>query len=381
MIKRLALTAASTLLLTACAGFFDKDNTPTPTPLTPFTAEIKPTLLWSAKVGSGSNDTYLKLSPSLSGDAIYTSSANGVVTATNKHNGNTFWSVNTKTPITSGTGVGSGMVVVGSRQGDVISLQQSDGRLLWKTNVSGEVLAKPAIGNNTIVVKTIDGTIHTLAASDGHLLWTYQQTEPSLILRGSSAPLVRDNIIFAGFANGNLAKIGLRNGQLDWSRPIAIAVGGFSIERMIDIDADPFVYGHRVFAATYQGKIASLDWNSGNTLWSHDISSYTGMTADDDSIYISDASGYIWAFGANNGLVNWRQTQLEARNVSPPAVMGNYVVVGDAEGYLHWLGKRDGHFAGREFAGNTIMAAPIVENNVLYALTSNGSLVAYTLSS
>ena len=49
----------------------------------------------------------------------------------------------------------------------------------------------------------------------------------------------------------------------------------------------------------------------------------------------------------DSGLVNWRQTALEARNVSGPAIMGNYIVVGDAEGYLHWMSKRDGHFAAR----------------------------------
>lgn len=381
MIKRLALTAVIASLLTACTGFFDKDNTPTPTPLTPLNAEIKTHQLWSSKIGNGSGDDYLKLSPTLNGDAIYTSSSNGVITATNKQNGNAFWSVNTKTAITSGPGVGNGIVVVGGLQGDVIALQQIDGRLLWKKTVSGEILAKPAISNNMVVIKTIDGTIHALSARDGNALWSYQQTEPSLILRGSSAPLLRDNLIFVGFANGSLAKIGLRNGQVDWTHPIALPEGGFSIERMIDIDADPVIYGHRIFAATYQGKVASLDWQSGKTLWEHDISSYTGMTADDNTAYISDAKGYIWAFGANSGLVNWRQTQLEARNVSGPAVMGSYVVVGDSEGYLHWLSKRDGHIAAREFAGNTILATPIVENNVLYAQTTNGSLVAYTLSS
>ena len=59
--------------------------------------------------------------------------------------------------------------------------------------------------------------------------------------------------------------------------------------------------------------------------------------------------------------------------------MGNYIVVGDAQGYLHWLDKRDGHFAAREFAGTSIYAAPIVENNMVYTLTANGYLVAYNI--
>ena len=149
---------------------------------------------------------------------------------------------------------------------------------------------------------------------------------------------------------------------------------------MIDVDADPVIFEHHLYAATYQGKIASFDWLSGNTLWSHDISSYTGMTADNNTVYISDAQGIIWAFNADSGLVNWRQTELNARIVTGPAVLGNYLVVGDAEGYLHWLGKNDGHLAARQRVGSAIYAAPVVENNVVYTLTNEGYLAAYTLN-
>lgn len=379
MMKRILL-AFVILFLSGCSHFFDSDNTPEPSPLVPFTAEITPHQLWSVKTGYGSENEHLNLSPTLSGEFIYTSSVNGVITATNKINGNRCWRVNTNMPVTSGPGVGDGLVVVGSRQGEVIALQQQNGSMLWKKTIIGEILARPAIANHVVVIKTIDGTVRGLSSYDGHVLWSFKQTEPSLILRGSSAPLVQDNSVFVGFANGNLIKSTVRTGQVEWQRTIATPEGAFSIQRMIDIDADPLLFGHRVFAATYQGKIASLEWYSGRTLWSHDISSYTGMTPDESNIYITDAQGVIWAFGANSGLVMWQQSDLEARILSAPASMGNYVIVGDAEGYLHWLNKHDGHIAGRQFVGNAIIAAPIVENNVVYVFTNNGSLVAYTLS-
>lgn len=367
-----------TLLLTSC-GFFDKDNTPEPKPLVSFTPEFKPHRLWSVKTGPGVDDEYLKMGPSISDTAIFTASPNGTVTSVNKMNGHKNWQVGTGMPLTTSPGVGDGIVIVASRKGDVLALQQSDGKSLWQRNVPGEILAKPAVGEGTVVIKAVDGYIRALSAQDGHELWSFQQVEPSLILRGSSAPLIRDRNAIVGFANGKLAKLSLRDGQIFWMQPIAIPEGAFSIQRMIDIDADPVIFDHRIYAATYQGNIASLDWASGRVLWSHDISSYTGMTSDSRTVYISDAKSYVWAFGAESGDINWRQDQLEARVVTGPAVMGNYVVVGDAEGYLHWLSKADGHFAAREHIGG-IYSAPIVENNVLYLLTNKGELIAYTLS-
>lgn len=366
--------------LSACAGFFDKDNTPTPSPLVTFSPEATPHLVFKTKTGSGSNDEYLKLTPTISGNGIYTTSLNGYVAAVNKTNGQVYWMIDTKLPLSAGAGVGEGIVVVGGRRGDIVALNQQDGHEVWRTSIKGEILSAPAISHHHVIVKATDGSVHALDADTGHHSWTFIQTEPNLILRGSSNPRVHEGYAFVGFANGNLAKVGIRNGQAYWSRAIATAEGAFAIQRMIDIDADPVIYGHRVFAATYQGRIASVQWDSGALLWSRDISSYTGMAASAETVFISDAKSHLWALGANSGLVNWRQTELEARNISAPASMGNTVVVGDAQGYIHWLNKNDGHFVARDFAGAAIYAAPLVDNGIVYVYTNNGHLLAYTLS-
>lgn len=380
IIKTLAFITC-TLLLTACSGFFEKDNVPGPKSLTKITPEIRPQRLWFIRAGSGgASDEYLKMSPAISETAIFTASIRGTVSSIDKSSGHINWQVDTKLPISSGPGVGDGIVVVGTRKGDVIALLQNNGGQRWKTVVPGEILAKPAVSQGYVIVKAVDGHLRALSTQDGRELWSAQQVEPALILRGSSEPLIRDRNVIVGFANGNLSKFSLGEGQLLWMHPIAISEGAFAIQRMIDIDANPVVFEHHVYAATYQGKITKVDGASGRPLWSHDISSYTGMIADNNAVYISDAKSHVWAFDADSGLINWRQTDLDARIVSGPAIMGNYVIVGDAQGYLHWLSKNDGHFAARDYVGSAIYAAPIVENNVLYALTNTGYLAAYKLS-
>lgn len=378
-LRSLLLFIGFAYLLAACS-FFEKDNTPVPKPLTNFRSEIYPKRLWSTNTGPIAGDEYLKMGPVIGPSAIFTASANGIVTSVNKRTGHVNWRKDTHLAISTGPGVGDGIVVVGSRRGHIAALRQTDGHLLWTANLAGEILAEPAVGQGIVVIKAVDGYLRALSASDGHTLWSFRQVEPNLILRGSSAPVIRGNEVIVGFANGNLSKLNLHDGQILWQHAIAIPEGAFAIQRMIDIDANPIVYEHHLYAATYQGKISSLDWLTGNVLWSHDISSYTGMIADNNTVFVSDAKSYVWAFGADNGLVNWRQTQLEARVISAPASMRNYVVLGDAQGYLHWLSKADGHFAGRVSVGSGIYAAPVVENNILYALTNNGNLIAYTLS-
>lgn len=376
---RIYLLIICTLFLSGCGVLFDTDNSPTPKPLTSFKAEATPQTIWTANTGNGAGSENLTMAPTLDNNAIYSASTNGKITSVNKLNGQVNWSSDTKLSLTSGPGAGDGIVVAGSRSGDIVALNASDGSTRWKKNISSQVLANPVVSNNKVLIKSIDGFVRAYSL-DGQKLWSLQQTEPNLILRGSSSPAASYSDAIIGFANGRLIKVHMLDGKMMWSQSIAYPQGAFSIERMIDIDADPVINAHHVFAATYQGKIASLAWTSGRTLWSHDLSSYTGMAADNNNVYVSDAKSFLWSFKADSGVVNWRLGALEARHISGPATMGNYLVVGDSEGYLHWVDKKDGHFAARIKAGGAIVASPIAQNGVLYALTNNGYLSAYKIN-
>ncbi len=376
-----SILVACVLSLSACSSFsfFDKDNTPTPKPLTGFKQQVVPRLAWKTSTGKGAGSEYLKLSPAMNAESIFAANNNGVVTSIAKRNGGTNWSVNTGYNLTTGPGVGDGIVAVGSIHGNLVALDEATGRILWRTNIKGELIANPAVKGGHVIAKALDGSITAFSTTDGHQLWSFKQSEPDLILRGSSTPVIEQNRVFAGFANGNLASISLSSGDLSWLQQISVPEGAFAIQRMTDIDADPVINGNRVIAASYQGNIAALDSSSGRSLWSNKLSSYTGMSTDDSAVYISDAKSNIWAFDLFGGQTNWQQSALGARVVSAPAVIGNYVVVGDAEGYVHWLNKHDGSIAARESIGGAVMAKPLVDNRFVYVLANNGTLAAYQL--
>lgn len=377
---KLATISTLSALLCACNGFFDKDNTPTPTPLSSFKTELNTHLKWYSSVNNGIDSDYLKMIPAVGDRAIFTADKDGVVTATDKTNGSTLWQETVRASLSAGPSTNDGLVFIGGREGRVIALRQTDGKEIWNVQVSSEVLSPPTATHGVVLVKTIDGQLTALATNDGHALWHYQQTEPALILRGGSAPQVVHDDVIAGFANGNLAKLTLHDGSLLWQEVVAIPEGSFAIQRMVDIDADPVVYGNRVYVATYQGRISALELSSGKTLWTHDISSFTGLTVDGQRVYVSDATSNLWAFDADSGTVDWRQTQLVARNITGPTAIGNYIAVGDQEGYLHWVNKQDGHFVARDRVNSYgVLAAPITDNNIVYVLTKDGHLAAYTV--
>lgn len=380
MTRNIFVISGLALALSACGTLFDKDNTPPPSGLVNFTPQARVQTVWDTSSGSGVGKEYLVFTPTISGQTIFTANSNGIVTATDKMTGKIRWEMNTKTSLNSGTATNNNLVFVGTREGDLLALQQLDGQLVWKTHAASEILAPAASTDNVTLVKTIDGTVTGVSTQDGHELWHYQQASPALILRGSSAPQISGGSAVVGFEDGTLSKLSLKQGHLAWQEIIAEPQGTFTIQRMVDIDADPIIVGNRVYAATYQGKVAALDLNSGHQLWSNDISSYSGMASDGRTVFVSDAKSHIWAFDAKTGNTLWQQNKLESRTITGPALVGRYLVVADAEGYVHWLNKTDGSFAARAFVNRSgVLAKPVVDNNIVYVYSRNGLLSAFTL--
>ena len=96
------------------------------------------------------------------------------------------------------------------------------------------------------------------------------------------------------------------------------------------------------------------------------------------NLALSDKDGNLWLVDRRNGAEFWKNNQLLRRGLTRPAIYGSFVVVGDAEGYLHWLNISDGMFAARaKVGGKGFSGPPLVVGNTLYVMTKKGELVAF----
>jgi outer membrane protein assembly factor BamB len=369
----------SCLALTSCGTLWEKDNTPAPANLAQFTPVIKPHQLWNNRIAFEPSHERLKLNPVITAHYLLVTDSRGTITIVNKDTGRTYWKPALNKMVTAGIAANDNLAVIGTKGGHVIALNLSTKEEIWQADVGNEILAAPIIHNDIVFIKTIDGRLIALSSEDGHQRWSYFELEPNLILRGSSVPQVAQGAVVIGYASGKLVKLSLNTGQVLWSQNIAVPQGSFAIQRMIDIDANPIIVGNHVFAATYQGKIAALNFGDGSIIWDHDISTFTGMAVDSTRVYVSDADSTIWAFEKATGKVIWKQAALAYRNITSPAIQGSFIIVADAGGALHWLNKQNGDFAGRVQLGGSIVADPITQGEIVYVLTQNGYLVAYTV--
>ena len=382
LIRCILLTLILTLPASGCtwvnSWLRGEDNRAPPAELTDIENPIPIQRIWETTVGSGAGGSFVKLAPAVEQDRVFAASFDGRLVALNADSGEAIWKNKTGLSISAGVGLSDNLVLVGTSDGLAVAFGREDGKEVWRTQLSSEVLATPRAGEGIVVVRTVDGKLMGLKAQTGERLWTYQYSVPVLTLRGTAPPLLAQDVVISGLDTGRLLVLSLREGVPLFEKSIAPPRGRTELERIVDIDAEPRIIGNVLFIAAYQGNVSAIDLRSGDTLWTRDLSTYAGLDAADGRVYVADARDAVWALDWRNGGSVWKQEVLSGRALSAPVANGDYVVVGDFEGYLHWLAADSGELVGRVEADDEgIVAAPVVSGGILYVFGKGGTLSAF----
>ncbi len=377
-IGRYLLALSAAVLLAGCGLFGDDDEELEPAELIDFETKVPVKRLWKTKIGGDAEFLRVALRPMGDGNRIYAASVDGNVVALDPDKGRQVWRTKLGVGLSSGPGVGEGLIVVVAADGFVIALSADDGTERWRAYISGESLATPLVHEEWVVVQTVDNKLLALSIFDGTQRWSLEQTTPTLTMRGSTSPQNVGQNVVTGFDNGRVMAINLETGDIEWDSMLAPPSGRSDLDRLSDIDGDIAVVGQDLYASGYQGRIASLAAESGQVLWARELSSYEGVTADWNNVYSTLQNGELVALNRRSGTELWRQNALLRREPTVPVSFRMTVVVGDLEGYLHFFSNVDGEPAARVRAGSSaIVGTPLVMAGRLFVQSDDGSVSAW----
>ncbi|HHX36186.1 MAG TPA: outer membrane protein assembly factor BamB [Gammaproteobacteria bacterium] len=375
--KYMAVLALA-LFVVGCSSTSKKELKPQA--LEKITAEIELQKEWSASVGAGQGKLWNTLTPAVDGDTLFVTDIKGRVSALDRFTGKELWTRKLKLNVSGGVGAGAGMVLLGTLNGDVIALNADTGEDLWRSTINSEVLAAPATNGDVVVVQTQDDRLIALEASSGEQRWIYESTPAVLTLRGTGAPIVTDYVAYAGLSTAKVIAVDTQRGLPIWEQRVAVPSGRTELERMVDIDGGLLLSGNTLYVASYQGRLAGLDSQSGQVLWQREASSYVGVAEGFGNAYVSLADGTVESVDERSTTAMWSNNALLRRQLSAPAVFSSYVAVGDLEGYLHLLSQVDGRFVARtKIDGKGLRVQPLVVGGWLYVYGNGGKLVALTI--
>jgi outer membrane protein assembly factor BamB len=369
---------------------------------------------WREQAGDGVANYYSNLQPAISGDLIFAASRTGEVFAYSKKTGKEVWGSDVRpeslslidrilleelpsAKVSGGITAAYDNLYVGTEDGEVIALSQDNGEVLWRTEVKGEVVSAPAAGEGWIAVTTTSGHVAALHPDTGELRWQVETDVPALSLRGTSSPTIAGGGVLFGTATGKLSVVVLNKGLTAWEAAISKIKGATELERLVDLDTQPVIAGSTVYTIAYNGNLAAVDMASGQVKWKREYSSYRNLSIEGNTLFLTTSKGVVAAVDATTGVEKWSVSEFYNRRLTKPVVYKDTVVVGDFEGYFHFLDKNDGSIVSRfkyddyDYSGlnwfiswftsedRTAYAAPVIDGELLYIQTRDGELTAVSL--
>lgn len=359
-----------------------------PAELVKFDATLKVDRIWSANVGKGEGRIGVRQVPAVADGRVYAAAVEGGVHALDLQTGKEIWEYKpakekkkAKLRLSGGPGVGDGVVVIGTLDGQVIALDAADGSEKWRAKVPGEVITAPAVSQGLVFVRSNDGRVTALDAASGEQRWFNAQELPPLTVRGNAPVAVGPGVLFIGNDDGTLSALAMQDGRPLWEQMIGAPEGRTELERMADVDGAPVLEGNNLYVTSFKNETMAIEGPTGRPLWSRDHGGAGGVAVSSGNVVVTDGQGTVYGLDKTTGAAMWSQQALARRSVTGPVIQGDYVVVGDYKGYLHWLRLGDGALAARARGGrDRVIAQPVVADGVLLVQNVDGKLAAYRLA-
>jgi outer membrane protein assembly factor BamB len=352
MKPQLVIAVLASLFLLACSSQETKTETLAanvdsgPAELISFDESVDIDVAWRRTLGKGSGAKNIRLRPEVSGDTVYAADYNGQLWALELASGDKIWSQTFDQKITSGVVVAENDLYIATEDGLLHSIAKSSGEIQWSQPLSSESIAPVVVDESQVYIRTIDGHLTAFERTSGKQNWTYETALPVLTVHGTGSPVLLQNLVITGFANGKLVAVDRELGIPRWNKRLAIPQGRSELERLVDLDGTPLIDQGLVYATAYHGKLSAIGYD-GKTQWETELSSYFGPALGLGNLYVTRDDDHVQAYDQVNGASVWSQSALQGRFLNQPVEYENYIVVADFEGYVHVLAQVDGEMLGR----------------------------------
>jgi outer membrane protein assembly factor BamB len=224
---------------------------------------------------------------------------------------------------------------------------------------------------------TGERTVMAFDGQNGAQLWTQQRPSEALTLRLPGVLMPVGDTLVVGFS-GRLVGLNPDNGSARWEAPIGTPRGVNDVERLVDLIGGVSRQPNSLCVRAYASAVGCVNVSTGRAVWSHAANGATGLSGDANSVFGTEADGKVVSWRRSDGEVQWSSDRFQFRQLTAPVLLGQALVFGDAEGYLHFVAADDGRYLNRlSTDGSGFAAAPVVQGQTLIVVTRKGAVMAF----
>jgi outer membrane protein assembly factor BamB len=267
-------------------------------------------------------------------------------------------------------------VYFGSSDGNLYAVDAKKGVLKWKFKTNGVIHSSPALYNGTLFFGSWDTYLYAVDARAGKEKWKFKTGEQPVmhLLEGIQAsPAVADSTVYFGARDGFFYALNAGTGRMIWNysadnswvlttaaiKDSVVYFGTSDTYLLLALDtktgrkkysmkangylySSPAVAGHTAYFGDFTGNFYSLDLNSQGKDWQTFSTDGRKMNA---ARILNQKGDLDFAFTAGTQDLSLYESSVDVMNefynlgsiVSSPAIAGNTVYFGSADGCLYAL--------------------------------------------
>jgi outer membrane protein assembly factor BamB len=341
---------------------------PKASPLPVVSGSLKVQNVWKNQIGS----VHSHLLASLHGQQMAVASAQGQLALIDVQNGRDVWRMSLNAPIQAGVGGDGRRFAVVTQANELVVVET--GKVLWRHVLPALSYTPPLVAGERVFVMTGDRAVSAFDAQTGQRLWSQQRSSDPLLLRQAGLLIPFGDNLLVGWG-GRLASLNPLTGAVRWETLVGVTRGTNEVERLVDLVAGVSRQGNSLCLRAFQTSVACLDGLTGRVMWSRPAQGHQGLDGSEAVVIGTESDGKVLAWDRNSGAPIWAQEGLRFRGLSMPSFWTNFGVVGDQEGWVHFLAQQDGQPVQRVATdGSGIMGKPIVAGQTLVVVTRNGNI-------
>jgi outer membrane protein assembly factor BamB len=366
--KFLSWGFVAVLALAGCAT-----DQPKPTPLQELIPVIKAQSLWAQRFGK----VNFPMTMVANGSALTLAGHDGHIISVQLDTGRELWRTQLNTEFSAGVGSDGRFTSVVSRRNELITLDA--GKIIWRQVLPSRVVTAPLVAGDRVFVISLDRSVHAFDALDGRKLWTFQKPGEALVLSQPGVLMAFKDTLLAGQGT-KLVALDPVSGSVRWEPSLATPRGTNEIEKLADLVGPAARHGDTVCARAFQAAVTCLNAGVGSVLWSRPIGGTQGIALDGQFVLGADASSRLTSWRSVDASVAWTTQHLLHRGLTAPATASHAkaFIVGDSEGFVHWLARDTGKPLLRlPTDGSPIRLTPVSVGAITVVYTQAGGLFAF----
>jgi outer membrane assembly lipoprotein YfgL len=368
---RRALPALALAGALAGCSMFGGTEKPQPAELPPNPATLGVRQAWTARIG----EVKFPEQVAVANGQLALASSDGTVAVLDAASGREVWRTSVGAPVGAGAGFDGTVAAVVTTANDVVAV--SAGKVLWRERLAAQAYTAPFVAGNRVFVLAADRSVTAFDGQTGRKLWSQQRPGEPLVLRQAGVLLAVGDTLVAG-QSGRLVGFNPTGGTIRWEAPIATSRGTNDVERLVDLVGGVSRVGTSVCARAFQAAVGCVDTSRGTVAWSKPANGGDGVGGDDRLVVGTELDGRVVAWRRSDGERTWTSDKFLHRDLGTPLLVGNSVVIGDANGFVHVLSRQDGSVVNRLATdGSPVVSQPAVAGQTLVVVTRAGGVYGF----